>query len=134
LDKVEYSPERKIAEAIGEMLRHIAGDNYINDQHLKDTPERVARAYVREMFRGYYTSEPRLTMFNVDESRDQMVTVAGIQFYSTCAHHMLPFQGKAHIGYIPDEQMMGYCELYRRKVRAVGSRSTATSESCLYGL
>ncbi|MCK5609625.1 GTP cyclohydrolase I [Candidatus Pacearchaeota archaeon] len=105
----------KMIESIEANIYHLLGKLKVDlhNEHLKNTPIRVARAYVKEIFRGYFDDEPKLTMFKVDQSRDQMVTIAGIQFYSTCAHHMLPFQGKAYIGYIPDEQMLGVSKFAR---------------------
>lgn len=69
---------------------------------LRDTPARVARAY-REMFAGLYTDPDRMLDRTFDESHEELVLVTDIPLYSTCEHHLLPFHGVAHVGYIPNE-------------------------------
>src|SRR6185295_3806189 len=73
------------------------------DRHgLEDTPARVARAY-KEMFAGLYTDPDTVLNTTFDEQHDEMVLVTKIPMYSTCEHHLVPFHGVAHIGYIPGE-------------------------------
>ncbi|MFM8531098.1 MAG: GTP cyclohydrolase I FolE, partial [Ilumatobacteraceae bacterium] len=69
---------------------------------LKDTPARVARAYA-EMFRGLHMSADEVLATTFDIGHDEMVLVKDIELYSTCEHHLVPFHGVAHIGYIPNE-------------------------------
>jgi GTP cyclohydrolase I len=69
---------------------------------LKDTPERVARAYA-EMFRGLHMTADDVLATTFDIGHDEMVLVKDIELYSTCEHHLVPFHGVAHIGYIPNE-------------------------------
>ena len=111
LVQAEDNPEGDIAKAIKKILKALKTD--VNDQHLKDTPNRVARAYVGEIFSGYFRPEPKLTTFAVTEKLDQMITIKGLQFYSTCAHHMLPFSGHAYIGYITESKMLGVSKFAR---------------------
>ena len=68
---------------------------------LKDTPARVARAY-REMFAGLYTDPDEVLARTFDESHEELVLVTDIPMYSNCEHHLLPFHGVAHVGYIPN--------------------------------
>ncbi|MBI2464424.1 GTP cyclohydrolase I FolE [Candidatus Peregrinibacteria bacterium] len=79
---------------------------------LKKTPERVIRSYER-LFSGY-KKDPRdlLTVFD-GENYDEMIVAKNIEFYSTCEHHMLPFFGEAHIGYIPLKKIIGLSKLPR---------------------
>ena len=70
---------------------------------LQDTPARVARAYL-EMFAGLYTDPDEVLGKTFDESHDELVLVTDIPMYSTCEHHLVPFHGVAHVGYIPNEQ------------------------------
>jgi GTP cyclohydrolase I len=70
---------------------------------LMDTPARVARAY-REMFAGLYTEPDEVLDRTFDESHQELVLVTDIPMYSSCEHHLLPFHGVAHVGYIPNEQ------------------------------
>ncbi|MBA2389015.1 MAG: GTP cyclohydrolase I FolE [Geodermatophilaceae bacterium] len=68
---------------------------------LKDTPARVARAY-NEMFAGLYADPESVLQTVFDEAHEEMVIVKDIELYSTCEHHLVPFHGAAHVGYIPN--------------------------------
>ncbi len=77
-----------------------------------ETPARVARMY-RELFSGLHT-DPRIHLRKFfTEKYDEMVLVKDISFNSMCEHHMLPFIGKAHIGYIPNGKVVGLSKLAR---------------------
>jgi GTP cyclohydrolase I len=69
---------------------------------LADTPARVARAY-REMFAGLHIDPDSVLAKTFDESHEELVLVTDIPMYSTCEHHLVPFHGVAHVGYIPNE-------------------------------
>jgi GTP cyclohydrolase I len=69
---------------------------------LADTPARVARAY-EEIFRGLHMTADEVLTTTFDIGHDEMVLVRDIELYSTCEHHLVPFHGVAHIGYIPNE-------------------------------
>jgi GTP cyclohydrolase I len=69
---------------------------------LQDTPDRVARAY-GEIFSGLWQDPADVLATTFDEDHDEMVLVKDIPMYSTCEHHLVPFHGVAHIGYIPGE-------------------------------
>jgi GTP cyclohydrolase I len=71
-------------------------------QGLADTPARVARAY-REMFAGLYMDPDSVLAKTFDEAHEELVLVTDIPMYSVCEHHLLPFHGVAHVGYIPNE-------------------------------
>lgn len=78
---------------------------------LADTPARVVHSW-RELFCGY-EKDPK-DIFTVFEDKcDQMVILRDIEFYSTCEHHLLPFFGKAHIGYLPKGKVVGISKLAR---------------------
>lgn len=86
----------------------------MNDESLKDTPKRVAKMFVNEIFSGMdEKNEPRITTFPNDYGYDQIVGLADITVYSTCEHHFLPFPMKVHIGYIPNETVIGLSKLAR---------------------
>ncbi|PPK63557.1 GTP cyclohydrolase I FolE [Actinokineospora auranticolor] len=70
---------------------------------LLETPARVARAYA-ELFAGLYTEPDAVLDKTFDESHGELVLVTDIPMYSTCEHHLVPFHGVAHVGYIPNEQ------------------------------
>jgi len=69
---------------------------------LRETPDRMARAY-EEMFSGLHTDPREVLARSFDLDHQEMVLVKDIPLYSTCEHHLLPFHGVAHIGYIPGE-------------------------------
>jgi len=102
----------RLEAAVREILIAIGEDP--DRDGLRDTPARVARAYA-EQFAGLgQTPEDVLTtVFDVDH--DEMVLVRDIEVYSTCEHHLVPFHGVAHVGYIPNAkgQVTGLSKLAR---------------------
>lgn len=101
----------KIARHFEEILRILGLD--LEDPNLADTPTRVGRMYL-EVFAGLDSgNHPRLTTFPNREGYDQMVTVRDVPFYSMCAHHFLPFFGRAHVAYFPSERFVGLSKLAR---------------------
>ena len=85
----------------------------LDDGNLKDTPARVARMY-GEVFRSLQAeSEPEITVFQNDGHYRSMVTVKDIPFYSMCAHHLVPFFGRAHVAYIPGDKIAGLSKIAR---------------------
>jgi GTP cyclohydrolase I len=101
---------------------------------LKETPRRVEQAW-RFMTRGYAQNVDELlnnALFDVqdDAQYDEMVVVSNIDFFSMCEHHMLPFFGKVHVGYLPSKKVVGISkiarlvEMYSRRLQ-VQERLTA---------
>lgn len=90
-----------------------AGDNPYREG-LLDTPGRVTRAY-REWFNGYDVDPEDLLarVFEEVEGYDEMVVLRDIRFESYCEHHMAPIIGKAHVGYIPTNRVVGISKLAR---------------------
>jgi GTP cyclohydrolase I len=81
----------------------------LDSESLQGTPGRMARAYA-ELF----TPRPfDLTTFPNDEGYDELVLARGIPVRSVCEHHLLPFTGVAHVGYLPDERILGLSKLAR---------------------
>jgi GTP cyclohydrolase I len=70
---------------------------------LRETPARVARAY-QEMFAGLFLEPDMVLEQTFDEGHDELVLVRDIPMYSQCEHHLVPFHGMAHVGYIPNEE------------------------------
>lgn len=88
-----------------------AGENPRRDG-LKETPKRVSKAY-KELLSGY-TIDPNSAIKLFDSKGfHELVTVTNIEFYSLCEHHMLPFFGTAHIGYIPNGKVLGLSKFAR---------------------
>ena len=88
----------RAAAAVRELLLACGEDP--DRSGLRATPDRVARAY-REMFAGLYTEPDDVLSTTFDEGHDELVLVRDIPLYSTCEHHLVPFHGFAHVGYIP---------------------------------
>lgn len=84
--------------AVRELLIAVGEDP--EREGLQDTPGRVARAY-REVFAGLFTDPSEVLSKTFDENHRELVLVRDIPIYSTCEHHLVPFHGVAHIGYIP---------------------------------
>ncbi len=102
----------RIERAVREILIAI-GENPQRDG-LRDTPARVARAYA-EQFSGLRQQPEDVLSTVFDADHDEMVLVRDIELYSTCEHHLTPFFGFAHVGYIPNEkgQITGLSKLAR---------------------
>ena len=103
--------KERIQNAVREILIAVGEDP--DREGLVETPKRVANMY-EEIFAGL-TEDPKqhIKLFN-EQSNDEMVIVKDIPFYSMCEHHLLPFFGKAHIGYIPsDNKIIGLSKLAR---------------------
>jgi len=90
----------RVEAAVRELLAAIGEDP--DREGLKRTPERVARTYA-EQFAGLYVEPADVLEAEFDESHDEMVLVKDIEMYSYCEHHLVPFHGVAHVGYIPSE-------------------------------
>jgi GTP cyclohydrolase I len=90
----------RVERAVRELLLAVGEDP--NRPGLLETPGRVARAY-EEMFAGLHATVDDVLAQTFDESHDELVLVKDIAVYSVCEHHLLPFHGVAHVGYIPNE-------------------------------
>ena len=100
----------RIERAVREILAAVGEDP--DREGLLETPARVARMYA-EMFSGLH-SDPAIHLKKFfTEEYDEMVLVRDITFNSMCEHHMLPFYGKAHIGYVPNGKVVGLSKLAR---------------------
>ena len=100
-EQVRVFDEERAERAIRELL--IACGEDPEREGLRDTPGRVARAY-REMFAGLYTDPDEVLSKTFDESHEELVLVTDIPMFSNCEHHLVPFHGVAHVGYIPNEK------------------------------
>ena len=107
------NPSQENAEEAVRTLLLWAGDDP-NREGLKDTPARVARAY-KDWFKGY-GEDPIKYMrrtFQEVEGYDEMIVLRDISFESHCEHHMAPIIGKAHVGYLPNNKVVGISKLAR---------------------
>nr|WP_216645497.1 GTP cyclohydrolase I FolE [Isoptericola halotolerans] len=98
--------------AVRELLIAVGEDP--EREGLQDTPARVARAY-REIFAGLHQEPEDVLTTTFDLGHEEMVLVKDIEVYSTCEHHLVPFHGVAHVGYIPsaDGRITGLSKLAR---------------------
>lgn len=109
------SPERlaqiNIEASVYNILKNIGEEP--EREGLLNTPNRVARMF-EELTSGYHIDSEKMingAIFDVDY--DEMVVVKDIDFYSLCEHHLLPFYGRAHVGYIPDGKVIGLSKIPR---------------------
>ena len=110
---IRNKPSRKQAEEAVKTLIEWAGDNP-EREGLLETPKRVVNSY-KEFFSGYDSKPEQILSKTFDEVEgyDEMVIVRNITIESHCEHHMVPFIGIAHIGYIPDKRIVGISKLAR---------------------
>jgi GTP cyclohydrolase I len=94
---------RQILEAIGEDASR---------EGLVKTPERVARMY-EELFAGLTVDPAEYLRIGFEEGHQEMVILRDVPFYSVCEHHLLPFHGQVHLGYIPAGRVVGLSKLAR---------------------
>lgn len=104
---------KNILECIGEDFKR---------EGLKDTPKRVSKMW-DEVFSGYHMKEEDLFKAIFTSKTREMVIVKDIPFYSHCEHHMIPFFGQIHIGYIPNGRVLGLskfarlCDLFAKRLQ-----------------
>jgi GTP cyclohydrolase I len=110
--RVNGSHQRRIdrgavERAAADLLRALGAD--VEAGALEETPRRVADAYAELL-----TPQPfRATTFPNDDGYDELIVARSIPFHSLCMHHLLPFHGVAHIGYLPGERIIGLSKLGR---------------------
>lgn len=108
-DTVAVDAQDLLAVNAYEMLNVLGEDT--KREGLRDTPKRVAKMYL-EMTSGLRTPPPEMTCFDRGET-DQMIVVSGLDYYSLCEHHLAPFHGQVHIGYVADKNIVGLSKLAR---------------------
>jgi GTP cyclohydrolase I len=98
-----------------EFIKALGFEDYEQDPNMADTPRRVAKAFVEDLYQGCYNPPPQITAFENVDRYDGIVFQGNIEVNSTCSHHALPFIGKAHVAYIPasDGLVIGLSKLNR---------------------
>jgi GTP cyclohydrolase I len=94
-------------QAVADLLVALGHDP--RSEHLQDTPRRVARAYEEMLVPRPFN----VTTFPNDEGYDELIVARDIRFHSLCEHHLLPFFGVAHVGYLPGDRIVGLSKLAR---------------------
>ncbi|WMJ87623.1 GTP cyclohydrolase I FolE [Anaerocolumna sp. MB42-C2] len=102
--------DKKIEEAVKLFLEGIGED--VHREGLSDTPKRIA-AMCKEIFGGLNQETDKFLSKTFSAVNNEIILEKDITFYSVCEHHLLPFYGKAHIGYIPDGKVLGLSKLAR---------------------
>ena len=103
---------KSISRKFAEILDILGLD--LSDDSLQETPGRVARMYVKEIFSGLNPeNKPIMTLFENRYRYHQMLVEKNITLYSTCEHHFVPIIGKAHIGYISSGKVIGLSKINR---------------------
>jgi GTP cyclohydrolase I len=107
-------------EWVGQHLLDIIAPGWQDDPHMADTPQRWA-AWWREVLDE---NPPSVTTFPTETTVDQMVAVTGIETWSLCAHHLLPFSVNVAIGYIADRNLLGLSKFARIAIAAARRPTT----------
>ncbi|MFI1014142.1 GTP cyclohydrolase I FolE [Streptomyces sp. NPDC020965] len=126
--------EKRAAAAVRELLIAVGEDP--DREGLKETPGRVARAY-KELFAGLRQEPEDVLTTTFDLGHDEMVLVKDIEIVSLCEHHLLPFHGVAHVGYIPAEtgkitglsKLARLVEVYARRPQVQERLTTQIADS-----
>jgi len=111
--KIDDDLKIELIEKNFKEIMHILGLD-LNDESLKDTPRRVAKMYVKEVFSGLNPdNKPKATAFTNSFKFKEMLVEKDITIFSYCEHHFVPIFGKAHIAYFPNGHVIGLSKLNR---------------------
>jgi len=110
MDQEKEYDIRAISSFILQIFKKIGVD--VNDKHLTETPRRIGKMYINELFTSVNKEPPEITEFE-ETKYNQMIIVRDIHYYSMCSHHFLPFFGTVTIGYIPNGKIAGLSKFAR---------------------
>jgi len=113
--KLSQEQITKASNTFGKFLIELGFEDYLQNPHMKDTPQRVTKAFINDLFSGVYNEPPKITAFDNTGQYDGIVFQGNIDVKSMCSHHFLPFIGYAHVAYIPatDGKVIGLSKLNR---------------------
>ena len=104
--------KEKIAHSFSDIIQTLGLD--IEDDSIKDTPQRIAKMYVDEIFSGLNpANKPKVSFFENQYGYNNMLIEKNIELRSVCEHHFLPIIGKAHIAYFPAKKVIGLSKIHR---------------------
>jgi len=103
--------EKNEAENLIKRFLSLLGED-VEREDLLETPQRIVRMY-RELFSGYKTDPDSVIKTFSGNGYHDLVTISNIEFHSLCEHHMIPFYGRVHIGYIPGKKILGLSKFAR---------------------
>ena len=106
--------QKEVERIYGELLTAL-GYNWEKDTNMEGTPRRVAKMFIREITKGSYNEEPKITVFDNNGGYAGIVFQGNIAVRSLCSHHIMPIYGKCHLAYIPskDGKIIGLSKLNR---------------------
>ena len=84
----------------------------LENEHLIETPDRIAKSWINDFFCGVYSEPPKLKTFK-NPGYDELIIVKGIRDFSMCAHHFVTFEVTVSIGYLPDKKLLGLSKFAR---------------------
>lgn len=102
----------------------------VNDHNTADTARRVAKMYIKEVFRGRYEAPPPVTDFPNARDLDELFTLGPITVRSACSHHLVPIMGRAWVGILPSERVIGISK-FNRLVDWIMSRPHIQEEAAV---
>ena len=118
-----------VKSAVDNLLKALLID-IENDHNTKDTAQRITKMYIEEIFKGRYYPMPKVTEFPNAKQLDEIYTVGPITVRSMCSHHFVPILGKAWIGVIPSEKVIGLSK-FNRITEWIMSRPQIQEESTM---
>jgi len=108
----DLEKKEKISDLFKQIMDVMGLD--LKDDSLKDTPKRVAKMYIEEIFSGLNpNNKPKISLFDNKYKYNQMLVEKNITFYSNCEHHFVPFTGRANIAYVSSGKVIGLSKLNR---------------------
>ncbi len=112
---INSKPNQEAIELmIHDLMHALKIDQKVPLEHIQDTPKRVAKMLINEVFASLYSDPPEITVFpNNSKDDDQAVVIKDLEVRSMCAHHWMPFYGFATIVYIPDNYVAGLSKFGR---------------------
>ena len=127
----------RLQAAVTELLAGIGDDP--GREGLRETPRRIADMYA-EIFSGMQVDPADFLKVTFAVAHDEMVILRNVPFYSMCEHHLLPFHGEAHVGYVPDGRIVGISKLARvveacaRRPQVQEALTSQVAETIMKGL
>jgi GTP cyclohydrolase I len=127
----------RLQAAVTELLTGIGDDP--EREGLRETPRRIADMYA-EIFSGMHVDPADFLKVTFAVAHDEMVILRNVPFYSMCEHHLLPFHGEAHVGYVPDGRIVGISKLARvvetcaRRPQVQEALTSQVAETIMKGL
>lgn len=104
--------QAEVEERVQEMLEALVIDTE-NDHNTKETAKRVAKMFIKEVYRGRYDPIPKVTDFPNAKDLDQIYTIGPISIRSACSHHLVPIVGHCWIGVLPSDRVIGISKFVR---------------------